>query len=162
MSDSLSEYVMDTMTSTIKVTAEIMSSFVPIVATIKILVEDIYKIYLNVECNKELCLIMMDRVKTAEFALEQMMLKSEENKEYFYENEYSLSLNKFVNVLKDIKNFVEKVSKIEGVRKFFEANRIKQTYEKLTQEFDTCMKELHFTIAIANENQRAKDAQKVD
>ncbi|CAG8768052.1 935_t:CDS:2 [Gigaspora margarita] len=162
MSDSLSECVMDTMTSTIKVTAEIVSSYIPIVATIKILVEEIYKIYSNVECNKELCLIMMDRVKTAEFALEQMMLKSEENKEYFYENEYSLSLNKFVNVLKDIKNFVEKVSKIEGVRKFFEANRIKQTYEKLTQEFDTCMKELHFTIAIANKNQRAKDAQKVD
>ncbi|CAG8842682.1 16717_t:CDS:2 [Gigaspora margarita] len=112
--------------------------------------------------KKELCFIMMDRVKTAEFALEQMMLRSEENEKYFYEKEYSLSLKKFVNVLKDIKNFAEKVSKIEGVRKFFKANKIKQTYEKLTEEFDTCMKELHFTIAIANENQRAKDAQKVD
>ncbi|CAG8827685.1 41088_t:CDS:2 [Gigaspora margarita] len=136
---------MDTMTSIIKVTAKIISSYVPIVATIKILVEEIYKIYVNVEYNKELCLIMMDQVKTAEFALEQMMLRSKENEEYFYEKEYSLLLKKFINILKDIKNFVEK-----------------QTYKKLTQEFDTCMKKLHFTIAIANENQKAKDAQKVD
>ncbi|CAG8784713.1 6990_t:CDS:2 [Gigaspora margarita] len=162
MSNSATECAMNTMASAVKVTAEIVSSYVPIVETVKILVEEICKIYTNVECNKELCFIMMNRVKIAEFALEQMMMRVEENDEYFYEKEYYLSLQKFVNVLTDIKNFVEKVSKFKSVRTFFEANKIKQMYDKLTQEFDTCMNDLHFTIAIANENQRAKDSQKVD
>ncbi|CAG8652521.1 27449_t:CDS:2, partial [Racocetra persica] len=38
---------------------------------------------------------------------------------------------------------------------------VKSIYDKLTNEFETCMKDLHFEVMIVNEVQRRKDNKKV-
>ncbi|RIB19219.1 kinase-like domain-containing protein [Gigaspora rosea] len=146
-------------TTAIQITAEIAASYIPLVAAVKTLFEEIHKIYENAECNKEMCTIMTERIEAAKYALQKMMRKDDS---YIYEKEYSLSLKKFVKVLTEIKDFTDKVSKLEGVRKFIEAGKIKQQFYKLIQDYDICMKELQFAMAITNENEREEEAKRIE
>ncbi|RIB27201.1 kinase-like domain-containing protein [Gigaspora rosea] len=133
----------------------------PLVSQMNDLVKEICNVYEDVECNKDICSIMTDRVKTAEFAMDKMM-RGEMKEDHFYERKFYQSLLKFINVLKDIKNFTEKVSKLKGLRKFLNVDEIKNKYEKLIQNYDTCMNELRFTIAIVNEAVRRAEDQRVE
>ncbi|CAG8849105.1 21313_t:CDS:2, partial [Gigaspora margarita] len=146
-------------TSTLNKTNDtITASYIlPLVSTVNNLVREICNFYESAECNKDICLIMTERVKIAEFAMDKMMRRDECP---FYEKEYYLSFRKYINALTEIKNFTEKVSKLEGLRKFFDVSEIKNKYEKLTQNYDTCMNELHFTIAITNKYDRKMENQK--
>ncbi|CAG8687986.1 3529_t:CDS:2, partial [Dentiscutata heterogama] len=139
--------------------AEIAGLYVPFINMVKILIDEVKKIYEDAECNKEICLIMVNRVAIAECAMNEM-LDSNKNESYF--QKCFLSFKRFEIVLKNIKDFTNKVSKIEGYRKFLNATEIKKKFDKLIQEYDICMKELQFTMAIASESQRRLEAQKVD
>ncbi|CAG8697030.1 7084_t:CDS:2 [Gigaspora margarita] len=138
---------------------EIAGLYVPFINMVKILIDEVKKIYEDAECNKEICLIMVNRVAIAECAMNEM-LNSNKNESYF--RKCFVSFKRFEIVLKNIKDFTNKVSKIEGYRKFLNAPEIKKKFDKLIQEYDICMKELHFTMAIASESQRNLEAQKVD
>ncbi|CAG8640854.1 9037_t:CDS:2, partial [Dentiscutata heterogama] len=157
--NSFKEDVKNVSGLTIKTTVQVAASYVPIVDSVRTLFNEIYKLYENAECNKEMCIQMMERVEAAKYAIERMTRR---NDNYCYEREYSLSLKRFVTVLTDIKEFTNKVSKLEGFRKFIEANKIKQQYDKLVHEYDACMKDLHFTVTIASENERSDDSKKID
>ncbi|CAG8484607.1 12475_t:CDS:2 [Dentiscutata heterogama] len=139
--------------------AEIAASYVPFVNMVKILVDEIKKIYEDAECNKDICLIMSHRVTIAECAMTQM-LAFNQNENYF--QKCYLSFKRFEITLKNIKEFTTKVSKLEGYRKFFSASEIKKKFDKLTEEYDTSMKDLNFTMAIASESQRMLEAERVD
>ncbi|CAG8714223.1 9111_t:CDS:2, partial [Ambispora leptoticha] len=138
---------------------QIAASYIPLVDLVKILFEDILKIYENAECNIELCAVMLERVAAAKYALEKMLRKGVD---YIYEKEYSLSLKQFVEVLIEIEEFTDQVSKLKGARKFIETNNVKQRFHKLIKEYDTCMKDLHFSMEITNENEREEEAKRIN
>ncbi|KAF0400564.1 kinase-like protein [Gigaspora margarita] len=140
-------------------TAEIAASYVPFINMVKILVEEIKKIYEDAECNKDICLIMANRVTIAECAMTQM-LAFNQNENYF--QKCYLSFKKFEIVLKNVKEFTTKVSKLEGYRRFLNAKEIKNKFDKLILEYDACMNDLNFTMAIASEDQRTIEAKRVD
>ncbi|KAF0380092.1 kinase-like protein [Gigaspora margarita] len=152
----------DTTFSTIKTTAEIMSSYIPVINSITILFQKIYQVYEDSECNKEICLIMVERVKAAEYALDKMMRRKEENEKYFCKQDYFFAFKRFEINLKNIKDFTTKVSKLKGYRKFFSATNVKFQYENLTKEYDGCMNDLHFAIVVVSKEERDIESRKVD
>ncbi|CAG8450018.1 10162_t:CDS:2 [Dentiscutata heterogama] len=130
-----------------------VGSYVPFLSALNVLVREVNKIYESAECNKELCSIMSDRVALGEFAMKRILEKN--NSEYYFQK-YFLSFKKFENVLINIKDFTNKVSKLEGFRKFFNATEVKKNYEKLIKDFDTSMNDLQFNIANVDESQNQK------
>ncbi|CAG8840475.1 22568_t:CDS:2, partial [Gigaspora margarita] len=121
-----------------------------------------YQVYEDSECNKEICLIIVERVKAAEYALDKMMRRKEENKKYFCKQDYFFAFKRFEINLKNIKDFTIKVSKLKGYRTFFSAKNVKFQYENLTKEYNSCMNDLHFAIVLASKEERKAEARKVD
>ncbi|KAF0519599.1 kinase-like protein [Gigaspora margarita] len=154
--------IKDVTMSTIKATAEIMSCYIPVINSITILFQKIYQVYEDSECNKEICLIMVERVKSAEYALDKMMRRKEENEKYFCKQVYFFAFKRFEINLKNIKDFTTKVSKLKGYRKFFSATNVKFQYENLTKEYDGCMNDLHFAVVVVSKEERETESRKVD
>ncbi|RIB18811.1 hypothetical protein C2G38_2141929 [Gigaspora rosea] len=151
-----------TASSAIKGAANILSLYFPIIGAVKFVVCEIYQIYENAECNKELCVYMVDRVKTAECSMDKIVRSIEKNKEDFHKKSYYLAFEKFKNILIQIRDFTKSVSKLKGYKKFLNATDVKNKYDHLTKEFDKCMEELHFAIDVSNAMDRAKEAERVD
>ncbi|RIB10212.1 kinase-like domain-containing protein [Gigaspora rosea] len=141
-----------------------VSLYIPIFEVVKRLVDEIHQIYENAECNKEICSIMTDRVKTAEFSIGIMIRNIDNNSEGgdLRKKSYYNAFKRFETALIKIKDFTQNVSKLEGFKKFTNAKIIKAKYETLIDEFDKCMKDLHFSIDIDAIINRENDAQKVD
>ncbi|CAG8497470.1 9683_t:CDS:2 [Ambispora leptoticha] len=156
------------MDTIIQTTAEILAIYNPIVATINIIAKEIHEIYKNAESNKEICLIMANRVSSAEFSMNTMMrnIEGDEGNEEILENfrkkEYYLAFETFKNLLTNIKEYTNKVSKFNRYKQYINAMEVKQKYERLTMQYDMCMKDLQFTMLVSSEVDRANEAKKVD
>ncbi|KAF0561093.1 kinase-like protein [Gigaspora margarita] len=141
---------------------EVFAQYVQLVKSAKILINDISLVYENAECNKEICLVITNRVKVAECVMDIKMRSTKENESTFRERKYFLAFKSFQNLLTNIKDYVTKVSTFKGYKKYLNKTEVKNRYEKLTEEYNSCMKELNFTMALINENDRISDAQNVD
>ncbi|KAF0449643.1 kinase-like protein [Gigaspora margarita] len=148
--------------ATFKTAAEILGAYTPIISSVATLVKEIDQIFENSECNKKICLLMVERVQTTEFAMKKMMRRKDENEKFFLSKSYYLAFLRFENILKRIKDYTLLVSNLKGYRTLISAKKIKDQYIQLTNEYDDCMKDLHFSIAIANEEERKAEAEQVE
>ncbi|CAG8800185.1 19135_t:CDS:2 [Gigaspora margarita] len=101
ISQDLSPNMKDAAITVVKTTTEIIGSYIPLIHSVTYLVTEIYQLYENAECNKE------------------------------------ISFKKFEICLNKIKHFTDKVSKLKDYKKFFNATKVKNEYEKLTAEYDS-------------------------
>ncbi|CAG8644075.1 9154_t:CDS:2 [Gigaspora margarita] len=145
-----------------RTTAEIFGLYFPIVGAINIIAKEIYQICDDAECNQKICSIMAGRVRAAENAMESIMKSIGQNEDKFRQRDYYLAFKRFENIMINVKEYTEKVSKLKGYKVYLNAREVKNKYEKLTQEYDMCMKDLHFAIAVANKAARDEDSRKVD
>ncbi|KAF0485901.1 kinase-like protein [Gigaspora margarita] len=143
-------------------TADILSVYITVIGSVKLLVEEIYHIYENAECNKEFCLIMVDRVKTEEFSMEKIIRNIEKKKEDFLDKSYYLAFERFINNLTQIKEYIKSVSKLKGYNRFLHAIDVKNKFDQLRNDFDGCMADLNFVIDDSNEIDREEEYQRVD
>ncbi|CAG8809783.1 6882_t:CDS:2 [Gigaspora margarita] len=125
------------------------------VSTIKVIAKEINQIYVNSECNKETIGIMENRAKNAKSVIEEFM----KNDEKFKQKEYRVTLERFEDVLKKIKEYCEKVSNLESLSRFFKANETKKEYDQLTEEYETCISDLALLSANCI---RKEESRKVD
>ncbi|CAG8544651.1 9908_t:CDS:10 [Diversispora eburnea] len=66
-------------------------------------------------------------------------------------------MDRFIEVMKNIKQFIGNVSTLSGFQKYFHANSVKEKFESLTSDFESAMSELHFTTTLRNDDQRRID-----
>lgn len=131
--------------------------FGTLISEIAGLIYDIIKIYDNVECNQHICIALLERVDRAEICLRQFNRMWQENEAKFRDEGYYKSFCKFRLVLQEIQKFATDVTQFNRVKKFFRANKISERFKQLADDFDIVMKELDFTMAISNEEQRRID-----
>ena len=86
----------------------------------------------------------------------------QKNEDKFRDNEYYRAFNRFIYVLKEIVNFAANISNIHVFKKYTKAYFIKDKFEKLTNDYDVAMKDLHFTIAVSNEERRESDSEALE
>ncbi|KAF0531735.1 kinase-like protein [Gigaspora margarita] len=144
-----------------KTTFEILTIYYPIICNIKFKAEEIYIIYKDAECNQQVCEFLAKRVKGAEKFINSVIKDIEENEPKFRNNSYFLAFKHYENTLKNIDDFTEKVSKYKGFIKFLDAKQAKENFINLTEEYDKCMKELHFDT-IASDYDKNEEAHKVE
>ncbi|CAB4398666.1 unnamed protein product [Rhizophagus irregularis] len=136
--------------------------FVPLIATVTIVITECIKIYEDAQYNKKICNSLMDRVETADWAIRTLKRRKQENESKFRDSEYYKAFLRFVDVMKKIRSFIKDVSQIQGFKKYVKATAIKDKFHHLIKEFEAVMGDLSFTMAIANDEQRRLDQESLN
>ncbi|CAI2164338.1 13209_t:CDS:2 [Funneliformis geosporum] len=139
------------------VIADTLGPFIPLISDITHLVSDIIELYQKAEHNKRICGSLLSRATAAETAVNMLKIRRLENEDVFKSREYYNNFQKLVVVIDKIKEFIEEVSQIKGLRKFLAAYSIEEKFTNLTDEFDGLMRVLNFTMAVQNQIQMDED-----
>src|SRR6266542_2401932 len=99
----------------------------------------------------------LSKATAAETAVNMLKIRRLENEDIFKSKEYYKNFQKLVIVIGKIKDFIEEVSQIKGLRKFLAAHSIEEKFANLTNEFDGLMRVLNFTMAVQNQIQMEED-----
>lgn len=136
---------------------EFMKPFIPLIKEAAISITIINYIYQLSQYNKKICNSLLDRAKLAEFVIDQLIRKRNENIKNFKNFIWYKSFKRLVDVLTDIKTFSEKISQLHEIKRFLGVKNIEERFKILMIEFDNVMMDLNFTMAISNEQQRQID-----
>ncbi|RGB31473.1 kinase-like domain-containing protein [Rhizophagus diaphanus] len=136
---------------------EAINPYLPLITTALNLINKVTDIYTTAEYNKNICEALVSRVKLTENAINTLQRRKQRNEDKFRNDDYYKAFNRFIYILEDIKSFAEDISTIHCFRKYTEAYLIKESFQKLTNDYDVAMKDLHFTMAVADEEQRSID-----
>ncbi|RIA89126.1 kinase-like domain-containing protein [Glomus cerebriforme] len=135
---------------------EAVGPFVPLVTMITTLTKELAKAYENVQYNKKTCGILVNRVEAAEVAIKGLMRQKEEYIEQFLNQDYYESFERFVICLEKIKEFFYEISQLSKVEKFFTSSNIKEDFQNIIKEFDSCSNDLNLAISITTNEQMNK------
>ncbi|CAG8545731.1 10877_t:CDS:2 [Diversispora eburnea] len=136
---------------------EAVNPFVPLIGAVTFVISEIIKVYETVQYNKKICNSLMDRVNAAEAAVKTFKRRQTENEQNFCNQEYYNSFIRFIEIMKRIRKFIIDVSNLNKYQKFVRTGSVKSGFDSLAKDFDVVMTELHFTMAVANEEQRMID-----
>ncbi|CAG8601529.1 10310_t:CDS:2, partial [Diversispora eburnea] len=136
---------------------EAVKPFVPLIGAVTLVISEIVAVYETAQYNKKICNSLMDRVNAAEAAIKTLKRRQTENEQNFRNQEYYKSFVRFVEIMKRIKKFIGDVSNLHGYQKFVHSGSVKIKFDSLVSDFDIVMKDLHFTMAVANDEQRRID-----
>ncbi|EXX69763.1 uncharacterized protein OCT59_028463 [Rhizophagus irregularis] len=136
---------------------EAISPYLPLITVATGLISEIIDIYETAEYNRKICDVLVERMILANNAINTLQSRKQKNESKFRNEEYYKAFNRFIYVLKEIKEFVSDISNIQGIKKYAKAYKIKNKFDKLTNDYDNAMKDLNFTMAVASEEQRRID-----
>ncbi|CAG8574921.1 8807_t:CDS:2 [Ambispora gerdemannii] len=146
----------------IGVAGEAVMPFIPLLAAVTLVIDEIVKTYEAAQYNKKICNALMDRVEAAQLAVKALQRRQKENEKKFRNQAYYESFNRFLQVLKKIKKFIQDVSQLQGYRKFTQANSVKDKFNGLITEFEQVGRDLNLAITIATEEQRRIDREALE
>ncbi|CAG8547433.1 815_t:CDS:2 [Acaulospora morrowiae] len=138
---------------------EIIKPFVPLFAEVSTITKEIIKAYDDAQYNKKSCSTLIDRVQAADIAVQALNRRKDENEEKFKNERFYISFERFVAILKQVRTFVQDVTRLSGYQKFISSASIKERFAQITGEFDSCVSDLKLAMIISNEEQRQRDFQ---
>jgi len=112
-------------------------------------------IYETAQYNKRTCGIFINRAKASEVAIKALMKQTKDN--HNFRQGYYDSFQRFINCLKQIKEFCIDISQLLKFKKFVTSGNIEDSFEKLIREFDICSRFLNLAVSINTKEQMDKD-----
>ncbi|CAG8607245.1 22306_t:CDS:1, partial [Rhizophagus irregularis] len=109
------------------------------------------------EYNRNICDVLAERVKITRASLKSLQLRKQKNEKELRNESYYDACHKFIYVLKEIKEYTKDISKIHCFRKYTKATFVEEKFTRLTDGYDNAMKDLNFTLVVANEERRKND-----
>ncbi|CAG8760047.1 11344_t:CDS:2, partial [Acaulospora morrowiae] len=152
------DYVENTL-HLINAAGEAVQPFLPLITCVTGIINEIVYVYDNAKYNLKICNSLMDRVNAAEAAIKTLKRRKTENEKNFQNEGYYKTFLRFIDILKRIRNFIKDVSTLQSYKRVFNANTIRKKFEELINEFEVTMRDLHFAMAVTNEDQRKLDQQ---
>ncbi|UZO27459.1 uncharacterized protein OCT59_019653 [Rhizophagus irregularis] len=131
--------------------------FIPLIGAVTTIINEVISIYQHTEYNKKIISALYDRTKLAEYAVDTLQRRKKFYESNFKRQDWYDAFNRFVDVLKDIKNFAKEISTIRGYQKYLKSYSFKDKFEELSVKYDTVMKDLNFILTFSNEEQRRYD-----
>ncbi|RHZ83982.1 hypothetical protein Glove_86g134 [Diversispora epigaea] len=144
------------------VVGDAVHPYLPLFSIVTTIITEINNIYANAKYNKNICNSLMDRVNVAEFSIKSLERRKNENEKKFRDPVYFRAFHRFIEVIKNIKQFIANVSTLSGFQKYFHAKSVKEKFESLIIEFESAMNDLHFVTSLHNEKQRRIDHESLD
>ncbi|EXX79299.1 hypothetical protein RirG_006970 [Rhizophagus irregularis DAOM 197198w] len=131
--------------------------YMPLINTVTNLISQIIKIYETAQYNKKICKALLVRAEAAEFAVNILQRRQDENEALFLQQAFYKSFVKFKEILQKIKDFAGDVTNLHGFRKYLKSTAIKGKFTELIDDYDTAMKDLSFTMIISSDEQKKID-----
>src|SRR5688572_7106196 len=94
--------------------ADAITPFIPLIGAATSVINEIITIYQQAEYNKKIVSALYDRTKLAEFAVDTLQRRKKMHEKDFKNQEWYDAFNRFVYVLKEIRNFAREVSTLRG------------------------------------------------
>ncbi|CAG8554977.1 6369_t:CDS:2, partial [Racocetra persica] len=141
--------------SVIRIIGETLKPMIPMLESALALIDEITQIFEKAQCNKNICRILKDRIIAAEAVIKLLQQRIEKGEKL--DKVYQQTFLRFKNSLENIKNYTEEVSQIQGIKRYLNVHEIKDKFIQLTSEYDTCIKDLNFTMNVSYEEQRRID-----
>ncbi|CAI2194099.1 17285_t:CDS:1 [Funneliformis geosporum] len=138
---------------------ETIKPYATLIAAATSIINETIQIYENAEYNKKICNALMDRVQIANGVIKTLNRRKQENEKNFRNELYYKNFVRFVDILGRIKDFIKDVSQLQGYKKYLLANSIKDKFNNLTNDFESVMKDLNFTMS---EEQKAIDREALE
>ncbi|CAG8720200.1 8518_t:CDS:1, partial [Funneliformis mosseae] len=129
--------------------------FNPVIKTFLSLGNEIITLYEKAEHNKKLCSILLKRVNCAYAAVKDLNIKKTENTQFFVKHDNLKILEDFTDCIREIKNFIEDISFLNKLQRFFYTGGINDTFQRLTKEFDAYMSSLNFSFIVESRDEFA-------
>ncbi|KAF0435296.1 kinase-like protein [Gigaspora margarita] len=145
----------------IQTVGDAVQPFVPLFSMVTNIVQQLSQIYENAKCNQKICLVLVERVEIAQYAVKSLQRQKQANEEKFRNQKYYYAFVRFVNVLENIKKFAKEITQLSCFQKFINANAIKDAFDKNIKEFEDVCSDLHFTIAMYDVERREQEAKNV-
>ncbi|EXX57450.1 hypothetical protein RirG_207060 [Rhizophagus irregularis DAOM 197198w] len=155
----------DTLADTSKFALEAVSNvgeavgpYLPLITAVAALTQQIVKAYESAQYNtKKSCAALIERVQSAEVAVQALNKRKQENERKFRNQSYYFNFERFVAILREIKGFIQDVTHLTGYRKFISSVHIKERFQQLITDFDSVVADLQLAMVIANEDERRSD-----
>ncbi|CAG8735194.1 8486_t:CDS:2, partial [Rhizophagus irregularis] len=152
----------DTLADTSKFALEAVSNvgeavgpYLPLITAVAALTQQIVKAYESAQYNtKKSCAALIERVQSAEVAVQALNKRKQENERKFRNQSYYFNFERFVAILREIKGFIQDVTHLTGYRKFISSVHIKERFQQLITDFDSVVADLQLAMVIANEDER--------
>ncbi|RIB28442.1 kinase-like domain-containing protein [Gigaspora rosea] len=141
--------------SIVRIIGETFKPVIPMLESALALIDEIIQIFERAQCNKNICKLLKDRVIAAEAVIKILQQRVENGEKL--DKTYQEAFLRFKNSLENIKIYTEQVSQIQGIKRYLNANEIRENFFRLTEEYDACMNDLHFTMIVSYEEQRRID-----
>ncbi|GBB91007.1 hypothetical protein RclHR1_01810010 [Rhizophagus clarus] len=145
---------MENIKETVNSVADAINPYMPLIVTATAVINKIIEICEEAEYNRNICNTLLDRVKLASNAIDTLQRKKQKYENKLREQVYYEAFNRFINVLREIEAFTEEISKIRGLVKYTKPSSMKDKFVSITERYDKAMIDLHFTVAVVNEEQR--------
>ncbi|CAG8467538.1 346_t:CDS:2 [Gigaspora margarita] len=145
--DSVSK--LDTSINVAVSVADAVKSFLPIVGAITDIANSVIQAYEKAQANKKTCAILVRRVNAAKFSIEELVLQKEQYFKQFCERSYFESFLRFVEVLKNIKVFIDDISQLQNIISFINSTCIEERLKKILYDYDSASADLNLAICIA-------------
>ncbi|CAB4433379.1 unnamed protein product [Rhizophagus irregularis] len=125
--------------------------FFPLISEISNVLNEIIEITQTTEYYKRICDMLKQRVDAVDLAVRDFKVKKY-NQGFFNHNNH-IYLQKLVNVITQIKNFMTEISQMKTLIKYIQVESIEKAFKDLCKEFDDCINSLAFTITIKNSDE---------
>ncbi|CAG8592791.1 15049_t:CDS:1, partial [Rhizophagus irregularis] len=137
---------------------EAVGPYLPLITAVAALTQQIVKAYESAQYNtKKSCAALIERVQSAEVAVQALNKRKQENERKFRNQSYYFNFERFVAILREIKGFIQDVTHLTGYRKFISSVHIKERFQQLITDFDSVVADLQLAMVIANEEERQSD-----
>ncbi|CAG8532675.1 14206_t:CDS:2 [Gigaspora rosea] len=125
-----------------------VTNMISTVFPIAALINNIFTIHENVRLNEKISKSTIDRIVSAEAAIKFLKIQKIKHKEKSQNLQYQELSCKFQTLLTEIKVFAEKVLQSRGIKPILNATSIRKRFAELMEEYDSCMRDLKFTMIV--------------
>ncbi|CAG8854575.1 22841_t:CDS:1, partial [Gigaspora margarita] len=116
---------------TVNVTNNALSPIVPMLGVVISLINEIFRIYENAQFNKNVSRSIINRMSSVETTIKRFMKSQTKYSKNFQDLQHQESFVKFQAILRNIKMFVEKVTRLRAFKTFLFATSIKKEFIEL-------------------------------
>ncbi|CAG8541387.1 6133_t:CDS:2, partial [Cetraspora pellucida] len=141
---------LDTAVSVGMSVTDAVKSFLPIVGQITDIANLVMQAYETAQTNRKTCATLARRVNAAKYSIEELVLQKEENYKRFCERSYFEAFLRFVEVLKNIKIFIDDISQLQNFIFFINTTSIEERLKKILYDYDSASAELNLAICVAH------------
>ncbi|RIA93202.1 hypothetical protein C1645_27432 [Glomus cerebriforme] len=150
----------DTIIEVIKNSTVIPSKqFLPFIKQISVIFGQATELYKTAQHNQNIAKILTERIIAANSFVNILYLREDIFNSYYY-----ISLQRLVQVLINMKNYIEEITQYNTVQKFLEPEMIKMIEKKfkdLCKEYDSSINVLNFNLPVSSVKFNAQEEQKI-